>query len=119
MEEFREGAILLTVLRNRGRVQEEVQGKILGQWGIHASDKFGVRFQITELTTGFYVHGDMSEADALSLAKRLYALGPVPVSVSEGKTAFEDREQRMSLVEIMKQFDKERRGSEVIGDEDE
>ena len=119
MEEFREGAILLTVLRNRGRVQEEVQGKILGQWGVHASDNHGT-YQITETTTGFYVHGDMSEDDAMVLAKRFYAIGPVPVSVSDkGKTVFEDREQRKALIEIMKQFDKERRGSEVIGDEDE
>lgn len=88
MEEFREGAILLTVFRDRKYVREEVQGKILGQWGVHPSNTYGT-YQITEMTTGFYVHGKMSEDDALVLAKRFYALGPVMVSVSDtGKTVF-------------------------------
>ena len=119
MEEFREGMIPIASYTSDSCAIVETHGRILGQWGVHASNNYGT-YQITEMTTGFYVHGDMSEADALALAKRFYAIGPVPVSVSDkGKTVLEDREQRKALIEIMKQFDKERRESEVIEDEDE
>ena len=119
MDEFREGTIPLTVFRDRKYVREEGQGKILGRWGVHPSSR-GSMYQVTELTTGFYVEGYLSEESAMELAKRLYALGPIPLSVDASmKTLFEDSEQRKALAEVIRKFNDGCDESDVLYTDDE